>query len=156
METLDVNKENAVKAYAEADPKTKSLLANLFGKKTFISDTRELIKTFEDACEFEGIDPDQFASDNEDLSPDEYAYKQLKIIVKALNGGEVQDYKDASVWKYYPYFNSTGSGSGFSCSDSYYDYGYSFVGSRLLFKTSDLAVYAGKKFTSIYNQYLNG
>lgn len=156
METLDVSKENAVKAYAEADQKTKSLLVNLFGKKPFVSDTRELILTFEDACEFEGIDHAQFASENAELPADEYAYKQLKIIVKALNGGEVLDYKDASVWKYYPYFNSAGSGSGFSCGDFFYVRVRSGVGSRLLLKTSDLAVFAGKQFTSIYNQYLNG
>jgi hypothetical protein len=156
VEQLEVKKENAVKAYAEADEKTKSLLANLFGKKAFVTDTTELIKTFADACEAEGIDADEFHNENEDLPADEYAYKQLKIIVKALNGGDVLDYKDASVNKYYPYFYSAGSGSGFSFDGYDCDGARSGVGSRLLLKTSTLATYAGKQFTAIYNQYLNG
>lgn len=155
MTNLEVNKENAVKAYTAADDKTKTLLANLFGKKTFITDTKELIKTFEDACEAEGIDYEDFLLENGHLPKDEYAYKQLKIIVKALNGGEVLDYKDATVTKYYPYFYSAGSGSGFSFSDAYYVIDHSYVGSRLLLKTSALATYAGKQFTEIYSQYLN-
>jgi hypothetical protein len=113
-ENLEVNKENAVKAFNEADEKTKALLSNLFGEKTFVTDTTKLIKTFADACEYLNIDADEFELENGDLPADEFAYKQLKIIVKALNGGEGQNYKNTSVYKYYPYFYAAGSGSGFS------------------------------------------
>lgn len=155
METLEVNKENAIKAYNDADDKTQALLVNLFGKKTFITDTTQLIKTFEDACEYLGIDAEDFKLSAAGDSPDEYAYKQLKIIVKALNGGEVMDYKDTSVYKYYPWFNSAGSCSGFSSYDFFCDDDYSTVGARLCFKTSALAKYAGTQFLNIYNNFIN-
>lgn len=113
------------------------------------------IKTFEDACRFEGVDIQEFNDLIEDLPNDVKAYMKLRIIVKAINGGKSMDYKNLLEYKYYPWFNAVGSVPGFS----YYDYVYgdsvSSVGSRLCFLDRDRAKYAANQFTSIYNQYIN-
>lgn len=121
--------------------------------KTFASYTD--IKTFEDACIVVGIDHLKFSETNKNLSPDTYAYEQLKVISKALNGGNHMDYTDTGVTKYYPYFNSVGSSSGFSYCDYSFGFTLSAVGSRLTYRTSDIAKYAGNQFLDIYNKYIN-
>lgn len=113
------------------------------------------IKTFDDACACVGIDPKSFHESRKNLSDDTYAYEQLKVISKALNGGTHMDYTDTDVYKYYPYFKAVGSSVGFSSYDFRCDLTISVVGSRLTYKTSDIAEYAGKQFLDIYNKYIN-
>lgn len=113
------------------------------------------IGTFEDACLAIGIDPKQFHELNKNLSDDTYAYEQLKVISKALNGGEYMDYSDEDEYKYYPWFNALGSSSGFSFDVSCYVYSLSAVGSRLTYKSREIAEYAGRTFLDIYNKYIN-
>jgi len=114
------------------------------------------IKTFQDALDFNGETLEQFQKRTEHDSPDEIGYKKCKAIVLALNEGEAQDYSDAKVWKYFPWFRSVGSGVGFSCVVFDCDLSASYVGARLLLKTSELATYAGKQFTQEYNEMING
>ncbi|WP_410221908.1 hypothetical protein [Pedobacter sp.] len=117
------------------------------------------IKTLADAVSFLGKDDaDVMAFERTievSLPKDVVAYMKLRIIVKALNGDKVMDYKTISENKYFPWFNAVGSGAGFSS----YDYGYadtgSDVGSRLCFIDSDRAKYAGNQFKTIYNDYIN-
>ena len=114
------------------------------------------IKTFEDACVFENIGvEDFFNSLPKDLPDDVVAYMKLRIIVKAINGGKVMNFKDTNENKYYPWFNAAGSVSGFSYDGYSYDYGYSFVGAHLCFIDSARAKYAATQFLSIYNDYIN-
>lgn len=113
------------------------------------------IGTFEDACLAIGIDPKQFHELNKNLSDDTYAYEQLKVISKALNGGKHMDYSDEDEYKYYPWFNSVGSSSGFSFHDYDYAHSRSYVASRLTYKSREIAEYAGKQFTDIYDKYIN-
>lgn len=109
------------------------------------------IQTFEDACEAIG---EEWAEPN-DLPADIIAYMKLRIIAKALNGGTWMTYQDTDEPKYYPYFNATGSASGFSYFGCGYGHSTTYVGSRLTFKTNDIAKYAGTQFLEIYNQYIN-
>lgn len=113
------------------------------------------IKTFDDACAAVGVDPVSFHNRNKHLSDDTYAYEQLKIISKALNGGSHMDYEDTDEYKYYPWFNSVGSSSGFSYLVFDFDPSTSRVASRLTYKTSDIAKYAGTQFLDIYSKYIN-
>lgn len=109
------------------------------------------ITTFEEACEAIG----EKWEEPKDLPLDVIAYMKLRIIAKALNGGSWMTYEDTDKGKYYPWFHATGSASGFSYHDFGYDRSNSDVGSRLTFKTSDIAKYAGTQFLEIYNQYIN-
>lgn len=118
-------------------------------------DIKERVKSFSDVLEVLGIDEDDFEISNDDLEEDEIAYRQIKLIVKALNDGWVPDWTNTNQYKYAPWFNmGSSSGVGFSC------YGYvswsavSGVGSRLCFKSRELAEYAGKQFTEIYKKYM--
>ncbi|MCQ9638646.1 hypothetical protein MP478_04530 [Chryseobacterium sp. WG14] len=115
----------------------------------------EVIKTFSDVLDYLGIDEDEFNENNDELTQDEIAYRQIKLIVKALNEGWVPDWQNSNQTKYFPWFKmGSSSGSGFSYDD--YD-GWdtdSAVGSRLCFKSRELAEYAGKQFTEIYKKYM--
>ena len=108
------------------------------------------IKTIEDACAAQGIEPIAFLDGIKNLSPDTNAYEQLKVVVRALNGGEHMDYKDVDEYKYFPYFNSVGSASGFSFRGCIYDRSYSDVGSRLVFPTRKALEYVAKKHYALY------
>jgi len=135
------------------DIEFKSFPSPLLEPKKF--DLYTDIKTFEDACACVGIDPKSFHESRKNLSDDTYAYEQLKVISKALNGGKHMDYTDEDEYKYYPWFNAVGSSAGFSFGDYRYVYAVSGVGSRLTYKTSDIAKYAGTQFLDIYNKYIN-
>jgi len=114
------------------------------------------ITSFEAACEFNGVDPVEFEKKYSFLPKHIYAHLKLEEIVKAINGGEKQDYSDVDVIKYYPWFNSVGSASGFSFDDVDYGRDHSAVGSRLLYKTEEGAEHGGKTFVDLYNDYING
>jgi len=114
------------------------------------------IKSFEDACAKENIDPTALPDVSmipEDLrKPIISAYK-LMIIFLAINNGWRPDWSKSSQWKYYPWYRVLSSGFGFSRS------GYDFVGtltgvgSRLCTDTSEKAEYIAEQFQEEYKEY---
>ncbi len=123
------------------------------------------IKTLEDACKVLGTTvAEQFSAEVlKVMTPDEVAYREAKIITKALNQFDGEPWEpDWSNWsegKYYPWprvDTSDGNKAGSGFSDFDYDYGRTdaSVGSRLCFKSSELAVYALKQFTDTYKRLL--
>ncbi len=118
------------------------------------------VKTYEDACNILGIKPANalpaFSSSHMVSTHERSVAASCKLIIIAevLNEGWKPDWNDHNQAKYYPWFKSVGSGSGFAFYDCDCDYAYSDVGSRLCFKSRELAEYAGKQFESIYNDYL--
>lgn len=146
---LKVLKSNAVKAYEATTSDGKTLLEKLWPgefKPVLITDQ---IKTFADVLEYHSINPADFTLSIEGLSADEAAYKRIKLIAAALNEGEVDP---ANTW-YTPYFNRD---AGFGFSGTYYECwnASTHVGSRLSYKTADLAIYAGKTFKDIYKPFI--
>ncbi len=114
------------------------------------------IKTFEGACKVLKLNPKSVLPDVKGM-PEHHqkaiiSHAKLVIITEALNEGWKPNWKNTSEWKYYPWFKmSSGSGLAYDgCGDLY---SYSGVGSRLCFKTSELAEYAGKQFKSLYEDY---
>ena len=115
-----------------------------------------LIKTFEAACKQLKLDPKKCLPDVKGM-PEHHqdstiAYAKLVIIAEALNDGWKPDWTNMSEWKYYPWFNMS-SGSGLSCHGCGDRRSVSAVGSRLCFKSSELAKYAGTQFIKLYEQY---
>ncbi len=116
------------------------------------------IKTFEDACEKLGINPEKIKlSYPEQINHHAKAFVahiKLVIIIEALNDGWKPDWTNGKWDKYYAWFKMGGS-SGVDF--SYFDYDSwesdSIVGSRLALKSSDLAEYAGNQFESLYKEY---
>ena len=115
------------------------------------------IKTYEDACKKENIDP--LMLPDVSMIPEIFrnsiinAYK-LMIIYLAINNGWVPDWNDWNQFKHFPYFRVSASGLGFS--DSYYLYTYAaaHAGSRLCTDTSAKAEYIGKQFKAEYKEFL--
>jgi len=147
METLNITKENALKAYGSADKKGKSILENLLGKNVFQKEITERVSCFDDILQELSIDKSEFEKSCKGLESDEVAYRKAKLVCKALNEGWVPDWTNGQYDKYFLWFKM-GSSSGVCF--AYNGYGHwctvSVVGSHLCFKSSKLAEFAGKLF----------
>lgn len=183
METLNIDKEKAINAYQEGSDEQRQVLEELFGVETFRSkNVMERVKTFEDACRELGKDhpfvlayqntnlcDPEVADDNKDI----LACLKLRIITAALNEGW-KPKLTIGEYRYFPYFRlysgediirmseeeqssvvylSSGSVS-YAYADDVSGYVYAYFGSRLAFKTKELAEYAGKQFIKLYANYL--
>ncbi|TWP31256.1 hypothetical protein ETU08_01890 [Apibacter muscae] len=114
----------------------------------------ERIKTFDDVLNETGFDKEEFKQSLKGLDKDEKAYRKLKLLAAALNEDWVPDWNNSSEYKYYPWFRMGSASGGFSCDDYDFWYSRSSVGSRLCFKSRELAEYAGKQFETIYKDFL--
>lgn len=117
-----------------------------------------------------------FLEDDSDISSDLVAYLKLRIITAALNEGWTPQFTEDE-YRYFPWFwlytkeeiakmdkeerkkvvlfggdALHGSHAGFACatSGSAPSHADAFIGSRLCFKSSALAKYAGEQFAEIY------
>lgn len=114
------------------------------------------VKTFEDALNIVGIEDEDdyillnYKGKNVGILA-QVASLKLSIIAKALNEGWIPDWNNSSQYKYYPWFKSDGSGSGWVYDGCFGWYSVSGVGSRLTFKTRELAVYSGRQFIDLYS-----
>ncbi|MPL54934.1 hypothetical protein SDC9_00400 [bioreactor metagenome] len=155
-ETLEITRQAAIKAHDEASTKGKTLLENLFGKRVFQKDIKERIKTFDDVIRELGDDPEEFKNAISIMEePDEIAYVKLKLIAKALNEGWTPDWSNGEWDKWYPWFKMDDSSFAgrFSFGGAVNQLSHSLVGSRLCFKSKDLATYAGTQFLDIYKDF---
>lgn len=120
---------------------------------------------------------EEVAKPNKDI----IAYMKLRIIVAALNEGWKPQFIPGE-YRWFPYFilytkdeidkmdeetkarvvfrsdNFAYAGGGVSYAGSLYDSAsvYASIGSRLAFKTEELAEYAGKQFAEIYADFMLG
>lgn len=158
METLQITKDSALKAHTEANDKGKKLLENLFGTKVFQRKVTDRIKRFEDVLNeanisdnvrtllsYNGTDPIMLAAVN---------FTKAVLICEVLNEGWKPNWDDYSEYKYYPWFDMRSSGGGFSYYVYACDYAYATVGARLVFKSSELAKYAGTQFIDVYRGFM--
>lgn len=120
-------------------------------------DITKRVKTYADACSVLGIEPV-----NEDVltklgfTKDEIAYRKLKTIAEALNEGWRPNWADSDEYKYWPWFVYNPASAGFSYASTTYtaSHTYTYIGSRLCYKTREIAAYAGRQFEGLYNDYL--
>jgi hypothetical protein len=157
MKILEITQGDAIKAYNNAEEKGKQLLEDLFGKDKFNQKITDLVKSYEDACIVIGIDLDLGISCSKSGVWKEIeniaAYAKLIVIAKALNEGWTPNWEDDSEYKYVPWFkHKSGVGLSFGGVDSWS--AHTNIGSRLCFKTSELAEYAATQFADIYKDYL--
>jgi hypothetical protein len=149
--SLTIDLKTARKLYDSVPDFFKEQLENSFTKEALSKKKFTDIRTFEDACEALGIDPDAVCVATD--TKDEAAYKKIKVVIAAINQGWTPDWNNSNQRKWWPYFVLS-SGFGFSRTDCNCDNANSDVGSRLCFETSEKAEYAGKQFTDLYKDFL--
>ncbi|ODS87272.1 MAG: hypothetical protein ABS44_11690 [Chryseobacterium sp. SCN 40-13] len=115
------------------------------------------VKSFEDACQLLGI---KTTLPEVSMLPVNHqkaiiAHYKLVIIAEAINEGWKPNWDNWDERKYYPWFDLEGSssGSGFSFGDYDRWLATSTVGSRLCFKSYELAKYVGQTFIDLYKDY---
>lgn len=141
------------------------------------------IKTFDDALEELGpnhsLVKEYEAICKADVTENTIVYSRLCVITAAMNEGWRPRFVKEE-YRYFPYFylytneeisrmseeeksrvvyrsnNYANAYGGVSCAGAYSDSAYvvAAFGSRLAFKTEELAEYAGKQFTKLYAEYL--
>lgn len=115
--------------------------------------------SFEDACEVLGLNKNLFItiSSNEEAINNDLksieSYTKLIIIARALNEGWEPDWQNSDKRKWYPYFNLA-SGFAFRGTGYVWTDALTGAGSRLCFKTEELARYAGQQFIELYKEYM--
>ena len=117
---------------------------------------KDKVKSFEDACKVLDITPSVPVVTG---IPEKYqkpliANYQLMVIAEALNEGWTPDWSNGEWDKWYPWFNLDNSSSAgrFSFDSAGHQLSRSAVGSRLCFKSEELADYAGTQFLELYRE----
>ena len=185
METLNIDKEKAINAYQQGSEEEKKVLEKVFGVETFKPKTiKDRIKTFDDALKELGpnhilVKEYNVINNNMTTLSMKY-YSRLCIITAALNEGWRPKFVEGEK-RYFPYFrlysseeirqmskeeksrvvcrsnSSAYANGGVSCAGANDDSAIvsASIGSRLAFKTNELAKYAGKQFGKLYANYLD-
>ena len=184
MDTLNIDKEKVINAYQEGSDEQKQVLEQLFGVETFKPKTIiDRIKTLDDALEELGpnhfLVKEFDCLCNAETTFNTKVYSQLCVITAALNEGWTPKFIKGER-RYFPYFylytneeisrmseeeksrvvfrsdDNADANGGVSYADADYDSAsvHASIGSRLAFKTEELAEYAGKQFTKLYAEYL--
>lgn len=141
----------------------------------------ERVKTFKDACNELGFEHDKWVQDKKDLGleADVIAYLKLRIIAAALNEGWKPQFT-TDEYRYFPWFylytqseidemseeeksrvvfrsgDYASAYGGVAYASTVYDSSGTgaLIGSRLAFKTRELAEYAGRQFVEIWADYV--
>ncbi len=150
MDIVNIQKRDAIAAYNKADNKEKSLLENLFGKELFNQSLSDRVKTMKDVYYELGIDGCVFEKSfifQEDLDA-----AKVRLITKVFNEGWFPDWTNSNETKYTCYFESKNS-CGFSYSLFFSWFTHSAVGSRLCFKSKELALSVPRQFKTEFENY---
>jgi hypothetical protein len=165
MNTITINRENAIAAYNQAEGTTRVMLGTLFGKQITNPDPCEIFKTWEDVADAERIRTDNMPYKFPEKPAERLANAAFKlaVIFEAFNkrtGDDfnekwIPDYGNKDQWKYEPFFAGVPSLGAFVYSHADSAYTYTFLGARLCTENDDYATYIGKQFIDIWNEFLN-
>ncbi len=153
MKTLQISEQKARELYKSGSGELRSILEESFGKDFFSQKITDRVKTYEDACRELSMNPlDENKLMKLGLTKHDIAYQKLVTIAKSLNEGWVPNVCDNSVYRWYPWFVTNGSPSSFAFRGSCCGVATAFAGSgsRLKFRTHELAEYAAKQFIDIW------
>lgn len=184
MSEIKITTEKVREAYKKGNDCVKDVLQNLFEEEVCApKNVMDRVKTFEDACIETNTDIKAFNEMTKNLDEHVVTYMKLSIIVKALNEDDKFPYFTKEEWRYYPYFwlytkdeyekmntkdrekvsrvlfrscNNASSYGGVAFADAGSDASYAShaVGARLVFRTRELALYAGKQFIDLYVKHI--
>ena len=121
----------------------------------------KLIKTFEAACKAKGLSPENCIPDVSTYPAEHQkavvAAAKLFIVVDVLNDGWKPNWNNDDEYKYYLWFDmekSKSNPSGFRLDYVDFNYTDSHVGSRLCFKSREVAEHAAKHFISLFKDLM--
>lgn len=182
MSEIKITTEKVREAYKKGNDCVKGVLQNLFGEEVCApKNVMDRVKTFEDACIETGTDIQAFNEITKNLDEHVVTYMKLSIIVKALNEDDKFPYFTKEEWRYCPYFwlytkdeyekmnakdrekvsrvlfrsyHDAYSNGGVACAGDDASGTVSAVGARLVFRTRELALYAGKQFIDLYVKHI--
>ena len=152
---LQISEENAMKHYPSAQPDMKAALEDTFGKKFFSTKIIDRVQSFEDACREKGCDPLTvlpYRSPSNDFEKALNALAKIWIIIEVINEGWKAELSNTSQSKYYPWFEQK-PGFGLSYSVCACWYTTTCCGVRFALATAEKAVYVGKQFIDIYQEF---
>jgi len=153
MTNLSITPIQARKAWNNADNKGKNLLEDLLGKDVFENkDIRDLIKTLDDAYEATKRPVLDFSFLPDDIRDYFKAQYDVITIAEALNEGWCPDWDNSNEPKWRPWFIMDPSAFAFAGSDYAYSGALAGSGSRLHFKSEELATYAAKQFPDVWKK----
>jgi hypothetical protein len=150
----NVTEETLLAEYDKADSNGKALLVKLYGEELFSKPDI----TFEIACEMDNVLPKdilRFSNPINAYQEGKNAEDMLEQIYKMTVGDFKIDWNNDSQEKWAPYFNVTGAGFVFGCSDYLFTCTDSGLCSRLRFPTSKAAEDFGRKYISLYERVHN-
>lgn len=111
----------------------------------------DLIKTFDDARKLTGRpDVPDFSNLPTDMRKHFEAQYKMIVIAEALNEAWIPDWDNYDEYKYYPWFEMSPSSFAFLGSNCGFARADAGSGSRLKFRTRELAEYAAKQFIDIW------
>ena len=153
MSNITITPIQARKAHKNADVKGKQLLEDLIGKEVFENtDIRYLVKTLEDAYSITKRPKLDCSHLPVDLVEYFEAQHDAIVIAEALNEGWTPDWDNSDELKWYPWFVMGSSAFTFYSSLCDCSRATAGSGSRLRFKTEELATYAGKQFLDVFEK----
>ena len=159
METLQIEKQNAIAAYQQANANGKKLLAKLLGEKNLYDDITDRVNSVLDALDVLGMSLDEIRPYKNPINSRQEAVnatEEIFVIAEALQEGWVADYSDGSQKKWYVWLVWDKTASAFRFYDAHYDYTGALAGSgaRLSFPTEKLAKHFCKIAITQYNKIL--
>lgn len=149
-----MDKKELISLHESASPELRDALEKEFGELFF----NDNIDTVERAEKYLGLEYTYllFSSMHENYYESVMAFYKLRVLCDAWNkqDGFVPVFDDLSQGKWFPVFS--GAGCGFSYSTSAPSHAYSYIGSRLCFKSKERSNEFGKKFEELFKIFLRG
>lgn len=161
MKQDTITKSELIEKYNQGNNEQRAVLRELFGQDYFGQDITDRVKSFDDACTVLNrvvLMPDVSMLREQDARS-MLAYYKLIIIAEALNEGWKPNWADTDEYKWFPWLyvdTDLGSLAGLAYANTSYTASDALanIGSRLGFKTRELAEYAADQFKDLYRDFL--
>lgn len=153
MQTIEITKERAIKAYKAADSSTKTVLETLLGKENVLADLKERCTTMADVFREAGEDPVNYEIPK-DATPRQISrirHARVDLLCEVFREGK--ELMLGNKWWYLWYYRPK-SGSGWSLGSSVWGNSTARVGSRLCVPDKETALHLDEHFRDEITAYL--
>jgi hypothetical protein len=152
MATLTIDDKTARKIYPTAAPELKAILEDSYSKQFFSGKIIDRILSMEDVCAEKGISINDSRYTMGD--PDDIAFRMVKDFTEVLNEGWKPNWNDGNERKWFIWWLMDAPGFRLYDIHCYWTNSCTSAGSRLCFKSEELARHAAKVFQPIYKQLM--